>query len=116
MICERPEIVKGGITAEAQTLVSLHEVVAKPFLEMLGEYYKMVVFEREGHKRTLKLLSQIVEGEVDPANLIVTQDGWQVKPERPQEQGDSVPLGQLLEEVNPNGTYTDKDALLSTSS
>lgn len=75
------ELQKGGIYTEPY--VDLHQVIAKPLLEIVGEYFKKAVLEREYHKQTLNLLAQIVEGEIDPSTLIVNPDGWQIKGERP---------------------------------
>ena len=83
------EIRKGGLF-EGDKLMDLHVVVAKPLLEITAEYYRTAVLEKELHKKTLALLAEVIAGEVDPASVIVTPSGWQIKQPRPQAEVDPL--------------------------
>lgn len=74
---------KGGLYDPAP-MRSLDDVILKPIMEIMREYYMNNVREKEAHRETLQLLTQVISGEVAGDTVLVTPDGWEIKAERPQ--------------------------------
>jgi len=82
---------KGGIKEESKGLLPLDEVIWKSLIVSMRAYFRGVILEKDAHASTLQLLQRIKRGEVDIANVMVTDDGWQVLGERPRPTDSAAP-------------------------
>ena len=94
----------GGLAASSKELLPLDGVIYERMIGPMREYFRSVMMEKNAHIETLQLLQAVKKGEISLDRLIVTDDGWQVTPERPQSQDP-------IAEVPTDGRVIDFDSL-----
>lgn len=52
---------------------------------LLEQDYQALSQAEQEHRNTHSLLRRVVNGELDPSRVIVSDDGWQVLPEPPKD-------------------------------
>ena len=73
---------KGGL-ALPMGMKPMDEIVQGAFMPIMRELYGNVVKEQRAHKETLQVLAAVIIGQIALTDIVATDDGWQVKQERP---------------------------------
>ncbi len=76
------ETLKGGLDGP-KGMMPMDQILLNAHMPIMRELYANTTKEQEAHKKTLRLLQEIIKGEVDPSRVTVTDDGWQMAPPRP---------------------------------